>query len=276
MAISAKDVNKLRQMTGAGMMDCKKALTEADGDFDKAIEILRKKGQKVSEKRQDREASEGVVFFKANPENTFGMLVAVGSETDFVAKNEEFIKMGQSIIDAAFASRPASAQEVLQLTIGQQTVEQLITDMIGRIGEKLEIKAYETVEADTVVGYIHSNKKIGVLVGLNAGGSEALQEAGHDVAMQIAAMNPIALNKDEVPAEVVERELKLGREKALKEGKPENIVDKIAQGTLNKYFKENTLVDQAFVKDNSQSVGKYLQSVQKGLEITEFKRVALG
>lgn len=276
MAISAQEVNKLRQMTGAGMMDCKKALVEADGDFDKAIEILRKKGQKVSEKRADRATSEGSVFIKTNSDNSLAALIALGCETDFVAKNEEFQQLGSDILEAAFDKKPSTVDELKTLKIGDLTIEDKIVELVGKIGEKIEVVAYEILEGEKVVPYIHSNNKLGVLVALkNANGTD-VEPAGRDVAMQIAAMNPVALDKDGVDQATIDRELEIGRDQAKQEGKPENIIEKIAEGKLNKFFKDNTLLNQAFVKDNSMTVAKYLDSVNKGLTVSAFKRISIG
>ncbi len=275
MAITAQDVNKLRQMTGAGMMDCKKALTEADGDFDKAVELLRKKGQKVSASRADRETSEGVVFTKTNSDNTEGILVAFTCETDFVAKNEEFVALGESITDIAFDKKPSSVDELKGMELGGLTIAEKIIEMTGKIGEKLEITAMEIVSGEAVVPYTHSNKKLGVLVTLaNVNGTDVI-EAGKDVAMQIAAMNPVAVDKDGVDPSVVEKEIEIGKDQARQEGKPENIIEKIAMGKLNKFFSENTLLSQKFVKDNSVSISQYLDGVSKGLTVSDFKRVAI-
>ena len=276
MAITAQEVNKLRKMTGAGMMDCKKALVEADGDFDKAIEILRKKGQKVSEKRQDRETTEGSVFIKTNDDSSKAFLIALGCETDFVAKNEEFTSLGQSILDAAYNESPADVAALKATSLDGLTVEDKLVEFIGKIGEKIDIVAYEVLEGETVVPYIHSNSKLGVLVALKGANGADVDDAGKDVAMQIAAMNPVGVDKDDVDPTVVEKEKQIGREQALAEGKPENIVDKIAEGKLNKFFKDNTLLNQAFVKDNSMTIAKYLDSVQKGLTVSAFKRVSIG
>lgn len=276
MAITAQDVNKLRQMTGAGMMDCKKALTEADGDFDKAVELLRKKGQKVSASRADRETSEGVVFAKTNEAGTEGALIAFTCETDFVAKNDEFIQLGNKIAEAAFAEKPANTEALNALSLGDLTVGEKIVELTGKIGEKLEVKAFEILTGEAVVPYIHMNGKLGVLVALeNVNGSD-VEEAGKDVAMQIAAMNPVAVDKDGVDPAIVEKEIEIGKDQARQEGKPENIIEKIAMGKLNKFYKENTLLSQAFVKDNKQSIAQYLDSVSKGLTVSEFKRVSIG
>ena len=276
MAITAKEVNKLRKMTGAGMMDCKKALVEADGDFDKAIEILRKKGQKLSEKRADRETKEGGIFVCTSEDGSEGVLVAFACETDFVAKNEDFKSLGREIADAAMANKPADLEALRDLSLGEQTVQEKATDLLGKIGEKLEVTVYERIAGEQVVSYVHSTGKLGVLVSLVGVNSADVVDAGKDVAMQIAAMNPIALDKEGVDPATVEREIEIGKEQARQEGKPEQIIDKIAQGKLNKFFKENTLMSQAFVKEPKQSVAQYLDGVSKGLTVAEFKRVAIG
>ena len=274
MAITAQEVNKLRQMTGAGMMDCKKALTEAEGDFDKAVEILRKKGQKISASRSDRETSEGVVFIKSGDDQKEAVLISLNCETDFVAKNDDFLQVGEDILAVAFSERPASIAELKQLKVGTLTTEEKLSELVGKIGEKIEIGSYEVLAGELVVPYIHANKKLGVLVALaNTGGQG--EEAGKDVAMQIAAMNPTALDEDSVDQATIDSELRIGREQAEAEGKPENILDKIAQGRLKKFFKDNTLVNQAFVKDSSMTVSQYLDSVNKGMKVTEFKRVSV-
>ena len=275
MAITAQDVNKLRQMTGAGMMDCKKALTEADGDFDKAVENLRKKGQKVSASRSDRETSEGVVFIKEGDDQQEAVLISLNCETDFVAKNDDFLQAGEDILAVAFKERPDSVDALKQLKVGNLTVDEKLSELVGKIGEKIEIGAYEVLKGETVVSYIHANKKLGVLVALaNTDGKG--EEAGKDVAMQIAAMNPAALNEEQVDQATIDQELRIGREQAEAEGKPENILDKIAQGRLKKFFKDNTLENQAFVKDSNLTVSQYLNSVNKGMKVTEFKRVSVG
>ena len=257
------------------MMDCKKALTEADGDFDKAVEILRKKGQKISASRSDRETSEGVVFIKTSDDQKEAVLISLNCETDFVAKNDDFLKVGEDILAVAFNERPATTEELKSLKVGDLTIEEKLSELVGKIGEKIEIGAYEVLTGELVVPYIHANKKLGVLVALTDTNGQG-EEAGKDVAMQIAAMNPAALNEDSVDQETIDRELRIGREQAEAEGKPENILDKIAQGRLKKFFKDNTLVNQAFVKDNSMTVSQYLDSVNKGMKVTEFKRVSVG
>ena len=276
MAITAQDVNKLRKMTGAGMMDCKKALTEASGDFDKAIEFLRKKGQKVSASRADRETSEGIVYSKTNDDMTEGVIVAFTCETDFVAKNDEFVSLGNAITDAAFKEKPESINDLMGLALDGLSIADKIIEMTGKIGEKLVISAYELVSGEAVVPYTHSNKKLGVLVTLkNVNGTDVV-EAGKDVAMQIAAMNPIAVDKDVVDPSIVEKEIEIGKDQARQEGKPEAIIEKIATGKLNKFFAENTLLSQKFIKDNSMSISQYLDGVNKGLTVSDFKRISIG
>ena len=276
MAITAQDVNKLRQMTGAGMMDCKKALVEAEGDFDKAVELLRKKGQKVSASRADRETTEGVVVTRTNADKTKGMVLAFTCETDFVAKNEDFVALANEIADKAFEAQPADIDGIKALSAGSITLGEKIVESTGKIGEKLEITAYEFIDGDAVVPYIHSNAKLGVLVALQNTSGTDVEEAGKDVAMQIAAMNPVAVDKDGVDSAVVEKEIEIGKDQARQEGKPEQIIDKIAQGKLQKFFKENTLLSQSFVKDNSVSISQYLDSVSKGLTVSGFKRISIG
>jgi elongation factor Ts len=276
MAITAQDVNKLRQMTGAGMMDCKKALTEAEGDFEKAVDILRKKGQKVSASRADRETKEGVVVTRVAENGTKGILLSLTCETDFVAKNEEFGAFANSLIDLAVANGSESKDAVLALPFESITVAEKIIEMTGKIGEKIDISHFEIVTAETVVPYVHSNGKLGVLVGLvNASGNN-VEEAGKDVAMQIAAMNPVAVDKDGVDASTVEREIEIGKEQARAEGKAEEMLEKIALGKLAKFYKENTLLSQQFVKDNSKSISQYLDGVSKGLTVNAFKRISIG
>ncbi|MDF2159046.1 translation elongation factor Ts [Algoriphagus sp. CAU 1675] len=276
MAITAQEVNKLRQMTGAGMMDCKKALTEAEGDFEKAVDILRKKGQKVSASRADRETKEGVVVTKVSENGAQGTILSLTCETDFVAKNEEFGAFAKTLIDLAVEKGASTTEEILALPFENITVAEKIVEMTGKIGEKIEISHFETVKAEAVVPYIHSNGKLGVLVGLvNTSGAD-VEEAGKDVAMQIAAMNPIAVDKDGVDSSTIEREIEVGKEQARAEGKPEEMLEKIAMGKLNKFYKENTLLSQQFVKDNSKSIAQYLDSVSKGLTVNAFKRISIG
>jgi elongation factor Ts len=275
-SITAQDVNKLRTMTGAGMMDCKKALTEADGDFDKAIEILRKKGQKVSASRLDKEAKEGSVFIKVSDDKKEAVLIALNCETDFVAKNDEFQNLGKLIAETAFAKKPATKEALLAEKVGALTVNDKITELVGKIGEKLEVSSYIHMTGEAIVPYIHAGSKLGVLVSLKGVNGKDVTEAGKDVGMQIAAMNPAAVDEKSVDKDVIAKELEIAKAQIIAEGKPENMVEKIAAGKLNKFFKESTLLPQAFVKDNSKTVAQYLDSVTKGLTVAEFKRVAIG
>lgn len=276
MAISAKDVKKLRDMTGSGMMDCKKALAEADGDFDKAIEILRKRGEKVAAKRGDREANEGVVIAQVNDANDYGVIVRLSSETDFVAKNDDFVAFAQKVADLALEQRPADLDALNGLKMeGNLTIGEKVTEMVGKINEKISITAYEQLSAPLVAPYIHSGYRAGVLVALTKN-DEAAFDAGRDVAMQVAAMKPIAVNKDGIDQATVDQELDIAMDLARQEGKPEAMLEKIGQGRLNKFYKENTLEAQAFVKSDKQTVAQYLDSVEKGLKVTDFKHVALG
>lgn len=269
--ITAADVNKLRKMTGAGMMDCKKALVEAEGDFDKAQQIIREKGMAVASKRSDREASEGVVLAKGN--GTKGAMIALNCETDFVAQNADFVALAEKILNTALENLPADAEALNNLEVDGMKISDKIVEQTGVIGEKLEIKFYDKLEADQVAAYIHSDKKLATLVGLNKAGIE--EQVGKDVAMQVAAMDPVAVNKDQVSQEAIDKELEIGRNQALAEGKPENLVDKIAQGKLGKFFKEMTLLSQAFIKDNKMSVEQYLKSADNDLTVTEFKRFSI-
>lgn len=275
MAITAQDVNKLRKQTGAGMMDCKKALTEAEGDFEEAVALLRKKGQKVSASRADRETTEGRVFVKSVNENKTAYLVSLGCETDFVAKNDDFIALGESLLNAAVEADAATQEDLMAATIGGQSISEVLIENIGKIGEKLDAKLIK-MEGEKVVPYIHSNAKLGVLVSLKGIGEAEVEEIGKDVAMQIAAMNPLALDKSEIAQSVIDRELEVGMEQARAEGKPEAMLEKIANGKLNKFFAENTLLSQKFVKDNKKSITQVLNDVNKGLTVAEFKRVTLG
>jgi len=273
--ISATDVKNLREMTGAGMMDCKAALTEANGDVEKAIEILRLKGQKLSVKRADREAKEGVVYAVVSPDQKRGVVIRLSSETDFVAKNEDFINLAKEFAQIALASFPANLEELLKQPYDNITIGEKVSEQVGVIGEKIELADYQRIEAPQVVSYIHMGYKAGVILGLNKS-EEKFKEAGRDVAMQVAAMKPVALDKDGVDASIVEKEIEIGKELARQEGKPEDMLEKIALGKLNKFFKDNTLLAQAFVKDNSLSVEGYLKSIDKDLTVTGFKHVKLG
>lgn len=270
--ITASDINKLRQATGAGMLDCRKALTESNGDFEAAIDWLRKQGQKVAAKRSDREAKEGVVIAKTTADNKTGMIVCISCETDFVSKNADFVAFATSIADAAVAGNVKSVEELNEVIINGAKVADMINDKLAAIGEKIAISRFERVEAPYVASYIHGANRMGVLVGMSAESAEA----GKDVAMQIAAMNPLAIDETSVSPELIAREKEIAIEQIKAEGKPAEMAEKIAMGKVNKFFKENTLMAQPFVKDSSKSVGDYLKSVHADLKITEFKRVALG
>lgn len=275
MKITAQQVNELRKATGAGMMDCKKALVETDGDKEKAIDYLRKKGQKVAAKRADRDASEGVVLAKVSDDNKFAAALMINCETDFVAKNQDFIDYAKSIIDLAVANRVKTADELKALKLGDRSVEESVIDKTGVIGEKIELSHYEVVEAENVYAYIHPGNRIASIAGINKAGEE-FAEAGHNVVMQIAAMAPVAVDKDSVAEDVIQRELEIGKEQARQEGKPEAMIERIATGKLNKFFKENTLLNQAFIKDSKKNIQQYLQGFDKDLTVTDFKRLALG
>lgn len=271
MAVSMADITHLRKMTGAGMMDCKNALNEANGDFDKAMEIIRKKGQAVAAKRSDREASEGCVLAAEN--GNFAAVVALKCETDFVAKNADFVALTKAILDKALEVKPATKEELLALEIDGSTIQNLITDKIGVTGEKMELGDYGFVTGETVASYIHPGNKLATVVALNQPNVE--RQVVRDVAMQVAAMNPIAVRPEEVPAEVIEKELEIARDKARQAGKPENLLDRIAQGGLNKYYQENTLLQQAFIKDGKETIDQYLKKQNKDLTVVAFKRVTL-
>jgi len=276
MNISASDVNKLRQQTGAGMMDCKKALTEANGDFEEAVVILRKKGQKVSASRADREANEGVVVALSDTTGSFGILVEVTCETDFVAKNEDFGQLARRVAQLAMDNKFTTLDQLQSAGIDSITVAEKMIEYTGKIGEKISVSRYETLQAEGVVSYIHSNGKLGVMVALNQPLNEAIEAAARDAAMQIAAMNPVAVDKDDVDPSVVEREIEIGKDQARQEGKPEAILEKIAMGKLNKFYQDNTLMNQAFVKDGSVTVAQMLDKASKGLRVTRFVRVSIG
>lgn len=276
ITITAADINKLRQATGAGMMDCRKALTETNGDFEAAIDWLRKQGQKVAAKRSDREAKEGVIIANTSADNKTGYIVCISCETDFVSKNADFVAFAQSIADAAVANDVKSVEELNEVTVNGAKVADLINDKLAAIGEKISVAKFERIEAPYVASYIHGAYRMGVLVGL----TEAAEEAGKDVAMQIAAMNPVAVDPESVPAETVERERAINLETMKADpkmaGKTDEMIAKIAEGKLNAFFKENTLLAQPFVKDGGKSVADYLKSVNPNLKVTAFKRVALG
>lgn len=277
MAITAQDVNKLRQETGAGMMDCKKALTEANGDFEAAKDILRKQGQKIASKRADNATSEGIVLTHVSEDGKNGKVIALACETEPVSKVADFQTLAKAAMETAVSTNAATKEELLAAPQADgRPLQDHITDLMGKIGEKIEVVSYQTVAAEKVVNYNHSNGKLGVLVGLTNTGGADVEEVGKDVAMQIAAMNPIAVDKDGVDSATVEREIEVGKEQARAEGKPEQMLEKIAMGKLNKFYKDNTLLNQDFVKDPSVSVAKLLDNTSKGMTVSEFKRVAIG
>ncbi|WP_108424949.1 translation elongation factor Ts [Flagellimonas amoyensis] len=271
--ITAAEVNKLRQTTGAGMMDCKKALVEAEGDFEKAIEILRKKGQKVAANRADRESSEGAAIAKVNADSTQGVVISLNCETDFVAKNESFVTLANDLADLALGFD--SKEAFLAAPFSGMTVADKLTEQTGVIGEKIEIGSFEKLSAAFVGSYIHAGNKIATLVGLSAN-VDGAAEAAKDVAMQAAAMNPVALNEEGVDQSIIDKEIEIAKEQLRQEGKPEAMLDNIAKGKLNRFFKDNTLVNQDFIKDSKLSVAQYVKSVDASLTVTGFKRVALG
>ncbi len=276
MAITAAQVNALRQKTGTGLMDCKKALTEAEGDIDKAIEILRKKGQKVSELRAGKAANEGLVVAATSGDGKSGVTVHLSSETDFVAKNEEFVAFAKNLAQFALQQQPSSIEELKGLQMNGRTVGEAVLDLVGKINERIELANYSVLTGDEVVAYNHAGNKIGVLVALNKSGNDSISEVGRDIAMQVAAMNPVALDENGVPQDVIDRELEIGREQARQEGKPDTILEKIAEGKLKKYFKENTLLNQQFVKDGSKTVAQALKEADSELAVLNYSRVALG
>ena len=271
MAVTIAEITKLRKLSGAGMMDCKKALEESNGDIEKAMEIIRKKGQAVAAKRSDREASEGCVLVKA--ENGFGAIIALKCETDFVAKNEDFVKLNQQIIDAAVAAKAKSLDEIKGLMLGNETVADAIIARSGITGEKMELDGYSYIESDNISTYDHQGKHmLCTMVALN---KAVDPQYGHAVAMQIAAMNPISINKDDVPEEVRQREFEIAADKARQEGKPEAMIERIAEGRMQKFYKENCLLNQEFIQDGSLSVADYLKKADKDCTVTAFKRFTL-
>jgi len=273
MEISAADVMKLRKATGAGMMDCKSALTEAEGDFNRATDIIREKGKLVASKRADRAATEGVVLAKVNESKKTGALLVLNCETDFVAKNEAFVAFAEKILDAAIANNATDLNAVKALVIDGRTVENQIIEQTGVIGEKLDLPYYSKLDAETVVAYIHPGNRLSTIVGFNKADIDI--HVAKDVAMQVAAMNPVAVDKADVPAEVVEKELEIAKEKFRQEGKPEAMLDKISQGALEKFFKESTLLNQAFIKESKETVRDFLKSQDKNLTVTGFFRYNL-
>jgi len=273
MSFTTSDVVKLRKLTGAGMMDCKNALKDADGNFDRALEIIREKGKLIASKRADREASEGVALAKVTEDKKLGAMVVLNCETDFVAKNENFVAFADSILDVALAQKPENLEALKQLELDGRTIEKQVTEQTGVIGEKLELSFYAKIEAETVVAYIHPGNKLATLVGFNKDGVET--QVAKDVAMQAAAMSPIAIDKDTIPQEAIDKEIEIAKEKYRQEGKPEAMLDKIAQGSLNKWFKEVTLINQAFIKDGKITVKDYLAQNDKELVVSAFERYSL-
>ncbi|MDO9510656.1 MAG: translation elongation factor Ts [Bacteroidales bacterium] len=277
MNITASDVNKLRQMTGAGMMDCKKALQECEGDFEAAVDNLRKKGQKVASKRADRDASEGVVLARANEAKTYAAAIMVNCETDFVAKNDEFSGMVSKLMDIVMANQPKTIEEAKALAFdGNETFDDFLTNMIGKTGEKMTFAHFKVIEAPIVSAYIHQGNRLATIVGFNTKDAANIETLGHEIAMQIAAMAPVAIDRDDVDPTIVERELEIGRDQARTEGKPENMIEKIAEGKLNRFYKESTLLNQDFIRDTKKTVGQYLTEVSKDLKVTAFNRLMLG
>ncbi|MBL7811346.1 MAG: elongation factor Ts [Bacteroidetes bacterium] len=276
MSISAADVNKLRQMTGAGLMDCKKALAETGGDFEKAVDFLRKKGAKISANRADRDASEGAVIAVTSADGKKGAVIKLTCETDFVGKNDAFVAFAREIAEAALANEPANLDALKELSISGGTVAARLLDEVAKIGEKIDVTSYELLKGENIVAYIHGSNRIGVLVELSNAPSDSNIAAGKDVAMQIAAMNPVAVDKGDVDTATIEREMEIGREQAKAEGKPEAMLDRIAQGKLEKFYKESTLLNQEFVKDGSKTVAKMLADTEPGLTVKSFRRVQLG
>lgn len=276
MNISATEVNKLRQMTGAGMMDCKSALIETQGDFDAAVDFLRKKGAKISAKRADRDANEGAVISIVNEARSLGAIIELNCETDFVAKNEGFVSLARGIAGLALENKPESIDALKALSLNGISVSDRLMEEVAKIGEKIDISKYELMEGQNIVSYIHGANRMGVLVEMNNIPSDANFTAGKDIAMQIAAMSPVAINRESVDVRTIERELAVGREQALAEGKPEAMIERIANGKLEKFYKESTLLAQDYVKDGSMTVEKYLASVEPGLTVNRFKRIQLG
>ena len=270
--ISAADISKLRKLTGAGMMDCKNALTEGEGDFDKAIEIIRKKGQAVAMKRADRDASEGCLLARVSADHKIGVMLAFNCETDFVAKNEEFVKTTESFIQVALENKPKTIEELKALSVNGVKIADMVMDKLAAIGEKIDIGYYQIMEAEMIVPYTHNGNKLACMVAFNKAIPE---QAGKDIAMQIAAMNPVAVDKGDVTQATIDKELEIGREQARQEGKPENMLDKIAQGKLNKFYKDSTLLNQEFIKDSKLTVGQYLAQVDKDAKVTTFLRCSL-
>jgi len=275
MKITATEVNALRKKTGAGMMDCKKALTEAEGNQEEAIKILRKKGQKVAEKRADRDAAEGVIIAKVSSDASYAAVVRISCETDFVAKNQDFIDFVTSIADKAVEGKITDVETLANTEINGQKISELILEQLGKIGEKIEIVDFKTISAAKTFAYIHPGNRLATIMGVNMDNVDDIATIGKNVNMQIAAMAPVALDKNGVDPKIIENEIEIGKDQARKEGKPENLIEKIALGKLNKFYKENTLLAQAFLHDNKISIDQYLKNADKGLTVTGFHRLAL-
>lgn len=276
MNITAADVNKLRQMTGAGMMDCKTALIESEGDFDKAIDYLRKKGQKVAGKRADRDANEGYVASKTTEDRSYAGLVMVNCETDFVGKTDEFQSFARNILEAGVAHRVHTLDELMTLSIGNTTIAQKLDEMLGKTGEKIQIAHWDVVEAPVTFAYNHHGNRLATILGMSSKDGKNVDEVGYELAKQVAAMNPVAIDKDDVPQNVIDREIEIGKEQARQEGKPEDMLEKIAVGKLNKFFKDSTLLNQEYIKDTKKTCAQYIAENDKDLKVTAFRRLQLG
>jgi len=274
--ITAAEVNKLRQQTGAGMMDCKKALVESDGDLEKAVDFLRKKGQKVANNRADRDANEGLILAKTTTDQKKAIIIMLSCETDFVAKNKDFIDLANSILELTLIKNPKNNDELKSLMLNSRTVEENVTDLMGKTGEKMALAHYEFVEGAKAFAYNHPGNRLASIVALNKSDFEIVDQIGKEIAMQVAAMAPVAVDKADVDSKIIEREIEIGKEQARQEGKPETMLEKIAQGKLNKFYKDFTLLNQEFVRDNKKTVGEYLKEIDKSLTVTAFRRYILG
>jgi len=276
MNITATDVNKLRQMTGAGMMDCKKALQESEGDFEKAIDYLRKKGQKVAGKRADRDANEGFIVAKVAEDQSFAAVVMINCETDFVGKTEEFKQFAKDILEAGVNKRVHSVQELMPLLIGGTTIEQKLNDMLGKTGEKMTIAHWEVIEAPVAFAYNHHGNRLATILGMSPKDGKNVLVVGYELAKQVAAMNPVAVDKEDVPRSIIDREIEIGKDQARQEGKPEEMLEKIATGKLNKFFKDSTLMNQEYIKDTKKTCAQYIAENDKNMKVTGFRRLQLG
>jgi len=274
--ITAAEVNKLRQQTGAGMMDCKKALVECDGDFDKAIDYLRKKGQKVANNRADRDANEGIILAKTTADKKRAVIIMLNCETDFVAKNQEFIDLANAMLDISITKNPENIEILKSLLLNNRTIEENVTELMGKTGEKMSLAHYEFVEGAKTFAYNHPGNRLACIVSFNKDDFAEVDQIGKEIAMQIAAMAPVAIDKGDVDKKIIEREIEIGKEQAKQEGKPEEMLEKIAFGKLNKFYKDYTLLNQEFVRDNKKTVGQYMNEIDKNLKVISFKRFALG